>query len=134
MKRIVAPGFIWFTTVLSTLSAAPARPLYEPPDPPKPLPAFTMAGSYWYGKCYADNFWMIFEEGGTINWGYGSLDAKKAGSHGSWKLDANQLYFEMNGKVLEFRGTMDGQVIQGGASNKDGYSYPTLLRRMPRPK
>jgi len=120
-----------FTLAVGVAHAVPARPLYEPPEPLAPV---SLAGTYWFGKCYADNFWLIFEEQGTINWGYGQLDAKKAGSTGTWKLDGKDLYFEFNRKTLEFRGTTDGQTIDGMAFNNSGSRYPTILRLTTRPK
>ncbi|MSQ93410.1 MAG: hypothetical protein EXR98_02515 [Gemmataceae bacterium] len=134
MKRTFAISILCGFAFGIAAAAHPARPLYEPPDPPKAAPPFTMAGTYWFGKCYADNFWMIFEEQGTINWGYGQLDVKKAGSTGTWKLEGNHLYFEFNKKTLEFRGTTDGQVIEGSTFNNSGSNYKTYLRHTARPK
>lgn len=132
MNRLLACSLVLLA--LGALDAAPARPLYEPPAPPKPVTPISLAGTYWFGKCYADNFWLIFEEQGTINWGYGALDAKKVGSTGTWKLEGKNVYFEFNGKTLEFKGTTDGQVIEGLTFNNNGSRYPTSLRRTPRPK
>ena len=129
MKRLLACCFVLIA--LGVLDAAPARPIYEPPKPAGPI---SLAGTYWFGKCYVDNYWMIFEEQGTINWGYGQLDAKKAGSTGTWKLEGNKLYFEFNQKTLEFKGTTDGQLIEGLTFNNSGSRYPTSLRLTPRPK
>src|SRR2546430_2530509 len=95
MKRVHVLSITCIVAAVSIAHAVPARPLYEPPDPPTPV-VFTLGGTHWFGTCYAENFWIIFEKQGTINWGYGQLDAKKAGSNGTWKLEGNNLYFEMN--------------------------------------
>ncbi|MBI2808852.1 MAG: hypothetical protein HYX68_28040 [Planctomycetes bacterium] len=132
MKRSVA----WILMLMGTglVNAAPARPRYDPPPRATPGTPLSLAGTYWFGKCYADNFWIIFEEQGTINWGYGQLDAKKAGSTGTWRLEGNKVYFEFNRKTLEFQGTTDGQIIQGLTFNNSGSRYVTTLKLTPRPK
>jgi hypothetical protein len=132
MRRWLACS--WLLIATCGLVAAPVRPLYEAPEPPTPHTIGSLAGTYWFGKCYTDNFWIIFEEQGTINWGYGSLDAKKAGSTGTWRLQGNEVYFEFNKKTLEFRGTTDGQTIKGMTFNDSGARYPTYLKITPRPK
>lgn len=132
MKRLLA--YVLMLIGLGVLDAAPARPLYDPPPPPKQAAPFSLAGTYWFGKCYVDNFWIIFEEQGTINWGYGQLDAKKAGSTGTWKLEGKKVYFEFNKKTLEFEGTTDGVIMEGLTFNNSGSRYPTALKLTPRPK
>ena len=132
MKRLLACCFVLIA--LGVLDAAPARPRYEPEPPPAPPAPISLGGTYWFGTCYADNFWLIFEEQGTINWGYGQLDAKKAGSTGTWKLEGKKVYFEFNQKTLEFQGTTDGQIIEGLTFNNSGSRFPTSLRITPRPK
>jgi hypothetical protein len=123
----------WLVAVVVCVQAAPRQPRFEPPEPPERPAPISLAGTYWYGKCYADNFWLIFEEQGTINWGYGNLDAKKSGSTGTWRLDGNRIYFEFNKKTLEFEGTTDGTTLKGLTFNNSGSRFPTMLKLTPRP-
>jgi len=123
MKRLFALGCLLVT--FSALYAVPARPLYEPVEHPRPKP-FEFAGTHWFGKCYADNFWIIFEKNGSLTYGYMNNTFK----NGTWNLQGSNLYFEMNNKYLEFRGTMFGDVIQGEAWNVAGGRWPTHFSRM----
>ena len=128
MKRLHA--CILVLMALGVLDAAPARPLYEPPEPPKLATPISLGGTYWFGKCFVDNFWIIFENNGTITYGY----TGHKWNSGSWKLDGNNLYFEMNKKYLEFRGTVTGNTIQGEAWNVPGSRWKTFFTKTDAPK
>jgi len=121
-------GFFVLVVLFLTIElghAAPARPLYESPEQPKLPTVAPVAGSQWFGKCYVNNLWIIFEPNGTLTYGY-DMNKWKGGS---WKLEGNALYFEMNQKYLEFRGTVTGDMIQGEAWNVQGSRWQTLLAR-----
>lgn len=124
MKNVFA--LICFVVLVSFAHAVPARPLYEPPEHPKPPPPFVFAGTHWFGKCYADNFWIVFETNGTLTYGYDTHTFK----NGTWKLEEHNLYFEMNNKYLEFRGVMCGDVIHGESWNVAGGRWTTHFSRM----
>jgi hypothetical protein len=124
MKRMAVVAFVSLVAA-SVLAAAPARRLYEPPEPPKQFETITLAGTYWFGTCYVPNFWIIFEPNRTITYGY---NGNKWNS-GSWKLEGNNLYFEMNKRYLEFRGTVTGNSIQGEAWNVQGSRWKTSFTK-----
>jgi hypothetical protein len=117
--------FVWSALALGDLQAAPAR-RFEPEVQPQPQPPTApLAGTHWFGKCYADNFWIIFEPSGIITYGYNG----NKWSNGTWKLEGNNLYFEMNKRYLEFRGTVQGDAIQGEAWNVQGSRWQTHFKR-----
>jgi len=126
MKRLFACFIAWFVLGLGIAQAVPARPLYEPPDPPKPPPTFSLDETTWLGRLYADNEQVTFHANGTLTYGYG-----KGGmtSPGVWRLTGNQLYFEIN-KWSEYQTTVDGDVIQGNGWNKNGQKCQPLLKRV----
>lgn len=121
MKHLLA--LVVLTFAIGVVYAVPARPLYEPPEPPKMAPPIVMGGTYWFGKCYEDNFWIVFEKDSTLTYGYGTSQFK----NGTWKLDGVNMYFEMNMKYLEFKGTMTNGVIQGESRNVAGGVWDTRL-------
>lgn len=123
MIRLLALAMLLLS--LGVAHAVPARPLYVPVEYPRPQP-FVFAGTHWFGKCYADNFWIIFETNGTLTYGYSGNTYK----NGTWKLQDSDLYFEMNNKYLEFRGVMCGDVIHGESWNVKGSRWPTHFSRM----
>lgn len=113
------------------LHAAPARLPYEPDRLPDPPPSqLDLRGTYWFGKCYTDNFWIIFEKDGSLSYGYN----QNKFHNGTWKVEGNNLYFEMNGKYLEFRGAVQGSIIQGEAWNIAGGRWQTFFRLEPTKK
>ena len=123
MKQMAAVVSLMF--LLGAAHAVPARPLYEPPEQPKPHTLVDFAGSHWVGKCYTDNFWITFETNGTLTYGYNNNTFK----NGTWKLVESNLYFEMNNRYLEFRGVMCGDVIHGESKNVAGSNFVTQFTR-----
>src|SRR5436190_19891649 len=98
MTRLFA--LVTLAITFSAVHAVPSRPLYEPPEHPKPPALVDFAGSHWVGKCYTDNFWITFETNGTLSYGYND----NTFNNGTWKLVEHNLYFEMNNRYLEFHG------------------------------
>ena len=126
MKRLFACFIAWFVLGLGIAQAVPARPLYEPPDPPKPPPTFSLDETTWLGRLYADNEQVTFHANGTLTYGYGNGGMT---SPGVWRLTGNQLYFEIN-KWSEYQTTVDGDVIQGNGWNKNGLKCQPFLKRV----
>src|SRR5437870_808211 len=112
MTRILAVLVVWFPLLLGLLQAAPARPLYEPPEPPK-LARLELRGTTWEGQDHVPNYRITFESDGTVTYGYN----KKFNRGGSWTFDGANLYFEVNKKFREFKGTVDGRTIKGDSWN-----------------
>ena len=63
MKRLLA--VVCLLLGLSAVYAVPARPLYEPPEAPKPAPVFDLRGSSWEGQIFAMQCRITFELDGT---------------------------------------------------------------------
>lgn len=109
---------------LGLLLAAPARPARTPEREPE-FSRLDFAGSTWRGNFYQDNMWITFEKDGTLTYGSGKAVFK----NGSWSLQGTDLYLETNGKYLEFRGTVQGNVLQGEAWNVRGLHWqPRMIR------
>ncbi len=125
MQRMSLLLFAWLVLAFADACAAPARPLYEPPDPPKAPPAraiFQLEGSAWLGKYNAINRIFILEADGTLSYKSATLKGKGNAikNRGSWKLEGDQLFFQHHIKpgtvLMEFRGTIkDGNTIVGEA-------------------
>src|SRR5213079_2963864 len=93
MRWLFALLFAWSILALGVAHAVPARPLFVPPDPPKPPPLIALSGTTWSGRLYSDGERVTFHADGTLTYGHlkGGND-----SGGSWRLTGNQLYFEIN--------------------------------------
>lgn len=128
MTRAIGALCAWFTLAIALAEAVPARPLYEPTDPPKQQPLVLLIGTTWRGKLFADGEQITFHADGTLTYGFG----KGAESPGSWKLTGNQLYFEVN-KYSEYQTTVTGDTIQGSGWNKAGQKVQPYLRRIAGP-
>jgi hypothetical protein len=127
MQRCFLFGVIGLTFAVSAVLSAPARPLYEPEEPPK-LPASVaihLNGAAWFGKYNAVNRVFIFEPDGTLSYKATTANAKVFKNRGSWKLVGNQLHFEHyinpNSKLIEFHGT-----IKDENTIVDEATYPLL--------
>ncbi len=125
MKRLPLLLFAFFALVVSAY-AVPARPLYEPPDPPKAPQAIDLVGTTWKGRLYTEGEQVTFHADGTLT--YGST-IKGNGSPGVWRLTGNQLYFEIN-KWSEYQTVVVGDVISGSGSNKGGQKCQPYLKRL----
>jgi hypothetical protein len=103
---------------------APSRPLYEPPEP-APL-TVDLRGTTWQGQDHVANYRVTFEPDGTMTYGYNN----RFNRGGSWKLEGNKLYFEVNKKYREFNGIVNGDILQGDSWNVTGKRWQTNLRRV----
>jgi hypothetical protein len=131
----------WFMLALGIGHAAPARPLYEPEEPPM-LPALVIGGlngTAWLGKYNTVDRVFIFEPDGTVSYRTTAKTSKVFKERGSWKLEGNILTFEHyinpKTKLMEFRGTVkDANTIVGEATYlplKGKKAPQTLQRTMP---
>ena len=122
MKRMLAAGFVWLGLALAA-GAVPARLPYMPEPLPKPPVIPVLAGTVWRGQLYYPNSRIAFLGDGTLTYGEpGST------SPGSWRLEGNKLYFEIN-KYSEYDTIFLGDVIQGEGWNKGGQRCKPLLKR-----
>jgi hypothetical protein len=123
MIRMFALGFVWIVLATSLAHTAPAQPRYEPPE----LPTFIdLRGTSWQGQDHVANYRVTFESDGTLTFGYNN----KFNRGGSWALDGNKLYFEVNKKYREFKGTVNGSSLQGDSWNVTGKRWQTNLQRV----
>lgn len=128
MPQKLAVTLACFVLALSFAHAVPARPLYVPEDPPKRAVELNLRGTTWVGQDLIANRIMEFMADGTLRYGVaGKLTYDKA----SWKLEGDDLYFEMNNQYREFKGKVIGDTIVGKSWNKVGTRWDTNLRRQP---
>jgi hypothetical protein len=108
----------------NALQAVPARPRYEPPEPPILI---DLRGTTWQGKdLTVANRVYVFESDGTLHYGKNNPSSLK----GSWKLDGNEVYFEMNNRFREFKGIIQGDTMTGESWNKSGKRWQTTFHRV----
>lgn len=123
MRRLVLVSLVWTVLVINLIGAAPARLPLEPKLPP---PQLELRGTTWQGQDHVPNYRITFESDGTLTYGYNG----KANRGGSWTLEGNKLYWEVNKQYREFRGTVVGNVIQGDSWNKTGKRWQTHLNQV----
>lgn len=133
MTRTIAATVLLFVTALGVAHAVPARPLYEPPEQPKmpKVVAIDLRGTTWRGTDLIANRIMIFMPDGTLHYGVG---AKTTFNKATWKLEGDNLYFEMNNQYREFKGKVIGDTIVGDSWNKVNKRWDTKLQRDPASK
>ena len=127
MKLPLALTHAWLVLALSAAQAVPARLPYGPPETPPPL---DLRGTTWLGQDHVANYRITFESDGTLTYGYNHNFHRG----GSWALEGNKVYFEVNKKYREFKGTVTGNMLQGDSWNVAGTRWQTLLQRVPEPK
>jgi hypothetical protein len=129
MKRLLALMIAWAVLAIGIAHAVPARPLYDPPaaDPEY----FDFRGTVWHGQTYEKTLLTLeLDPSGVLNYNYGGNKS----TAGSWKSDGNVLYFEMNKKYLEARGTRVGSTIDCDTWNVTGLRWKTHLKLGTPPK
>jgi hypothetical protein len=131
MNRALGCTLMLFVSVLDTAHAVPAKPLYEPPPAPKlPVPTIDLRDSTWMAPEGMDqqlNRLFYFSPDGSLQ--YGSTLGNR-GQRASWKLEGNELYFEINNQYREFKGQVHGDIIVGQSWNKAGTRWETKLLRV----
>jgi hypothetical protein len=138
MRRMPFLMLTWSVLALGFGHAAPARPLYEPEEPPK-LPAPVIGGlngTAWLGKYNTVDRVFILEPDGTVSYRSTLKTSKVFKERGFWKFEGNILTFEHyvnpKSKLMEFRGTVkDAKTIVGEATYLllNGKKAPQTLRR-----
>jgi hypothetical protein len=122
--RLIATA--WLALAIGMTHAAPERPRYEPPDAPKEAPRFKLDETTWEGQDFVPNYRITFHADGTVTHGYN----QRANRGGSWTFDGTNLYFEVNKKYREFKGTVVGDTIKGNSWNVKGKRWDTNLKRV----
>lgn len=127
MKRFVVASVACL--VAAAFPGADASPARLPFDlaPPKHADMIEMAGTRWYGSDIESGDWEItFEKGGKITYTYKGRTFR----NGSWQWQGDALYFETNKKYYEFRGTLQGNSIDGESWNVKGIRWHTSMYRV----
>lgn len=92
-------------------------------------PAGDLAGSKWIGMTYEkQEMVIVFNANGTFSSTYGGVTY----NDGNWKLDGASLYMECSNKYCEYRGVVDGNVINLDTWNVTGLKWKTRLERAPK--
>jgi hypothetical protein len=115
MKRLFACCFAWLVLAFGSAQGVPARPRYEPPDPPKPSPPMTnLRGTTWHGHFFSTDCQVTFEHNGALTY-----RRNQETDPGFWKLSDNNVVIEIN-MYSEHRGTVTGNIMEGQSTNKSG--------------
>lgn len=126
MKRL-AISLMLFAIAIGFADAIPLRQPSTPEAPKAPTPPkLDLRGTKWLGKDFVDNYHVTFESDGTLTYGYN----KGSSRGGSWTFDGLNLYWEVNNKYREFKGTVTGGVLVGDSWNKTGKRWQTHMNRV----
>ncbi len=113
--RFRFPLFLLFCTFLALSFAACSLQISEPKTPVEWISGTTWAGTDSEGDYYE----FYFLSDGVLHYSSPSGFYK----NGTWKLDGNSIYMEMNRKYSEYEGTLIGTKIQGSAKNIAGIHW-----------
>ena len=132
MKFMIGLAISWLGIALCAAHAAPARPLYQPPDPPKSAEFFILHDTVWEGSFFQASGKTVritfMTDGRVVYQGLSGKGVDKT-SPGNWKLTGNKIAFDVN-KYSEHVGTLVGDVIEGESTNKGGLRGPFRLQRV----
>lgn len=128
MKPLLAVGLLLL--IVGAACAVPARPLYEPPDPPKAAPVFELRGSAWEGKLFNMECRITFEPDGSAT--YQSNRGGKGGKEGTgkWTLIEDRVTFDVN-NYSQHHATISQNVMDGSSKNQTGMTGSFRLTRVP---
>ncbi len=125
-RLLVASLACLITAALPDARAVPARLPYDP-SARKHADPFELCGSRWFGSDIESGDWEItFEKDGAISYAYNG----RTFHNGSWQWQGNALYFETNKKFYEFRGTFQGNLIDGESWNAKGIRWQNSKYRV----
>lgn len=133
MTRSLAFTVVIFVASLGAAHAVPARPFYEPAKIKLPELHIDLRGTTWNAVDGLDlqlNRTLVFMPDGALRYGTGAPGGK-LNQQASWKLQGNQLYFEINNQYREFKGQVVGDMIFGQSWNRAGQRWETKLQRVP---
>jgi hypothetical protein len=137
MQRLFLVSLAGFALAVGIAVSAPARPLYEPPAPPKPPPprlVMNLNGTVWQGKYNLANRIYTFEPDGTVSYKSSPVTKVSIKNRGHWRLDGDMFYFDHNigaNKMMEFRGKITGPDTIVGEQHmlKTGQKTPVTMQR-----
>ena len=112
--------FVAIVLSLAPLSAVPVPDRRD--DGPRDA---ELTNTTWIG---VDKDWVTtyrFEPGGVLHYSYTTGTFR----NGTWRVEGRTLYYEINKKVYEFRGTIYDDTIIGESWNVRGDHWSHILRR-----
>lgn len=125
--RVVLAFNLWAATAVwvSAQVIAPVSSVARGDPRPGVSPDTNIVGTTWSGQDGEYQTTFRFEADGKLNYGYknGHFD------NGTWKQTGNTIYFEMNDKYREFKGTFEGDKIEGDSWNVAGKKWTTSITR-----
>ena len=102
-----------------------AVPLFAAPVPKDFAPKKDLiAGTTWVGDGICGPTTYTFEADGRLTYSYGS----SCWRNGTWTLDGDKLYWEVNQKYAEFNGTVKDGVVTGSAHNVAGGNWTLTFK------
>lgn len=123
MKRTLIIVWLgWSIVAAGVAYAVPARPRYE--RAPQPSKTAELCGSVWDSKDVAEDRLIHFARDGGLIFGVNQT------RNGSWRLEGNIVYFEINDGYRMFRGVLLGDRIHGESCNVDATRWQTTLFRV----
>jgi hypothetical protein len=94
------------------------------PDPtPKDPPA--LEGTTWSGLIDGSRIHFHFEKGGILT----TRDSLRNTGYGTWRVDGNRIYMDLNNRYALYSGTIRGNQMSGTASNRAGRRWNWTLQR-----
>ncbi len=82
----------------------------------------SIVGTKWKSRdSDGDEYIFHFREGGTLE--FTSVNSGKTSTTATWRQTGNQIYMEMNNRFSEYRGTIQGNTIEGTASNIKNHKW-----------
>lgn len=92
--------------------------------------AVTLAGTKWSGRDSDGDLWEIeFTSDGHLQQ---ITNRRGPASSGTWKLEDDAIYIEVNNRYAEYKGIVRGNIMEGTAANANGHKWRWNLRRMDR--
>ncbi len=121
MKRMIP--LVFTALAVGVLHAAPARLPYVPEKLPAPPQELDLRGTTWDSRLKAEDRMFVFHSDGTLHFG-GNTEKS------SWRVEGNTVYVEINNGYRFFRGTVQGDVMEGESWNIAGSRWTTRLERV----
>jgi hypothetical protein len=107
-----------------TISLLGLFPIAVPDRRGEPPREIVLTNTTWTG---VDGEWVTtyrFEPDGVLFYSYTTGTYR----NGTWRVDGNELYLQINNKFYQFRGTINDDTIVGEAWNVKGDRWRCLLR------
>ena len=88
-------------------------------------PIINIAGTTWSGNGVVAPTVYTFEKDGSLTYSYNGNTYNR----GSWTQKGKEIYWEMNDKYCEFKGTITKETITGNSWNVRGGSWDITVKK-----